>query len=848
MSASSAGPGFDRAVAVAMLVAVAAAAGLEGGVVRVYGGSALALAVAVATAWIAVRGVDPLPRLAVVGFGVVTIGWLWQVFPVPHPLRSLVAPGQAAQIAAVAPGWGGDLHGWLSALAEHDLLVAAGLPAEWRFDVLAGAGPPPAFRGTLAPDEFWWTLAQYLALAVVWAAGVGLGRSTPATRIIQIGLILLCLAEAVFGIANRAGGTTGIGVRTAYLGSATGTFVNRGHFAALLVMGLGCIWGLAASLFPLLSEQVRRHRARRTRSSQPPSVFEASGDRLPRLAFLGFLAAVLLIGMVASQARGPLLGFAASAAAVGGWMAWRRGERFHLGIALAAPVVGGALGLLAFGVGGAFGRFRALFSGGDASVTSRWTLWQDSLVAWADAPLFGAGLGGFSTAHTLRESVPHLFGFPHAHNEVVEILVEQGVVGLAGWALVGAAAFLGLRRALATLPHDSRTAAGVGALVAVVAVGLQSLVDFPLHIPGVALPWALLGGMAQGALTTPARVGDRRPVYVIAAFAAALCAWVAVEDAPFVGSRRARLSERGPLWADPARESAKIPSVAAWVEKAEDRQSARPLDPWTAAAVAEGRSRLAAAAWRDGGARPSGSAPEDHALRAELAIARASRLRPRDPYLLLSLGQAYALLGRHAPTADSFRARAESLLVQAVALDAWRIEEALSIAATLPTPALTRIADACVGTPREVARVRTALGKALERRKERVAAREAYAAAVASDARYGPGLFAAGVLARSMGDTAGAEDLLRRFVSADERPLGMEGWGWLLLGELDQAEMRLRRVVQQSPTNRWAWEGIAEIARQRGKLPEERDALKRILALDPSHAAARARLSALDAP
>jgi predicted Zn-dependent protease len=73
----------------------------------------------------------------------------------------------------------------------------------------------------------------------------------------------------------------------------------------------------------------------------------------------------------------------------------------------------------------------------------------------------------------------------------------------------------------------------------------------------------------------------------------------------------------------------------------------------------------------------------------------------------------------------------------------------------------------------------------------------------------------------------------------------MEGWAYLLLGELDVAESRLRQVVEQGPKNRWAWEGLAEVARQRGNTHDEREAWQRIAEIAPDDPAVRKRLEAL---
>ncbi len=837
-------PALERAFALAVLGLIAAAAGLEAGVVPVYGGTVLVVAMAVAVPYLWIKGVDTLPPVAKVGLAFFALTALYQALPVPHALRSVVAPGQAAWIDRVAPEWGGELGPWLRALVQHDILAAVGVVTPWTFGLLAGSEATLTRIGALAPDPFAWALAQLLAGAVLYLVGVQLGRSPIGTRTLLIGMLVLAVAEAVFGLANRNGPSTGIGIKEHYLGSATGTFINRGHFGAFLSLGIGAAWGLGAGLFPLLPEEVRKHAQRSRRSSQPPSVFEASGDRIPRLSLLAFMAAMVCVAIVASQSRGPVLAIAVAGIGVGLWMWRRRAEGFHLGIALALPITGGLLALLAFGPAGAFGRFRTVLSG-DASVASRLDLWRDGLSAWLDAPIFGAGLGGWPLAHGIHERADHLFEFDHAHNEAVELLVETGLVGSAGVLLVLFAAARGLRRALADLPHDEGVAAGVGALVGCLAVLLQSLGDFPLHAPGVLVPFAVFAGLAHGSLVAPAPSSRVFPFLIVASLAALLAGRAAWMDRGFVGTRNARISERGAIWSDPRHGSTRRADVAAWGGRARDLLTKSPLDPWLHAAVAESEARLAQAAWALGGARDPGDAPEDHALRADLAISRALRLRPHEPRLELICGQALALLAEGSGTPDAFRARAVDALTDAVRRDPWRAEEAFAIARALPIEALAQIDAAAGGTPRFRARVHYLYGKALEARGQRADALAAQESAAEADPRYAPALFAAAVLRRSEGDDTAADALLRRFLVAEERPAGMEGWALLTLGEVDEAKVRFQRVVRAAPTNRWAWEGLAEVSKRKKEVENERAALERIVAIDPGQRAARQRLNTL---
>lgn len=838
-------------LALAMLAVVVAAAGLEGAVVRVYGGVVLTAAIALGAVAMARGPAQPWTRARAVGVALLGVTLLWQAAPIPRTLRAVVAPGQSAWIDRVAPFWEGQLDPWQAALATYDVEAALGLAGEWTYDVLAGAEHVRFYGGALQRGEWGWTLALGVAMWALYLAGRRVGRSEDAVRVVGVGMLLLGVAEALFGLANRGGGSTGIGDKLHYLGSATGTFVNRGHFGAFVVMAAACAWGLAAAEFPLLPEEARRHAKSRRRSSQPPSWFEAGGQRIPRLVLLGFLAALLTVALVASQSRGPLVALVVTGVGFGLWAWRRRDEAFHLGIGVALPVVGLVLATLAFGVRGAVGRFASIVSGGDVSVTSRVTVWKESLSAWLDAPVFGAGLGGWDTVWPLHEQGVHLFAFSHAHSEPVELLVELGVVGLAGLALLLVGWAREVVAGLRTAPHDPRTALGLGATVGVVAVAMQSLGDFPLRIPGVALPFAMLAGLAVGALSEQdegvARPSTPRllPALGLAFVGAALATQAAILDAGFTGSRDARVGEVARVWHESDRMST-LADARAVAERARAAATSAPLDPWVQAALARAEARIAETAWRLGGSRAAGDSPEDHAFAAERALARALKLRPRDPRIAVAVSKSLVRMARHSPTPDAFRERATRHLARAVGMDAWRAEEAFKTGRDLSGEALARVAAAAGKDARSRSRVAYEYGRELERRKQVDPALLAYREAADADPAFGPPAFAAGALLQARGDEAGATEMFEGFLAARDRPVGMEGWAHFWLGRTDAAEARFRQAVASAPANRWAWEGLVEVARRREDRRAELAALHKILDLVPGDEAVKARVRALE--
>ena len=207
-----------------------------------------------------------------------------------------------------------------------------------------------------------------------------------------------------------------------------------------------------------------------------------------RRVWAAYASCILVAGLIASHSRSGFLGMLAGLAVVGAPLlprASRVGAR-RAGLVLVAILgVIGAI-LLAAGASTALPRLASLVT--PESYADRLEVWQYSIRAWRTSPWLGLGLGGFqvSLAPFFRRDWGVIF--VRAENEYLDLLVEGGAVGL-GLALVGAAcvARLAVYALSAARPPCDR-AAVLGALSGLTAIAVQSLGDFCLHIPAIALP------------------------------------------------------------------------------------------------------------------------------------------------------------------------------------------------------------------------------------------------------------------------------------------------------------------------------------------------------------------------
>lgn len=123
----------------------------------------------------------------------------------------------------------------------------------------------------------------------------------------------------------------------------------------------------------------------------------------------------------------------------------------------------------------------------------RGALWSTALQAAPRHPWIGYGPGGWMTASAITSTDPFSRTFfqhlQFTHQDALQTLVEWGLIGTAGWALL--ILWPAARQLKNLWAHpDRRSALTLGVLVALGAVLAQGLIDFPAQIP--ALQFALI--------------------------------------------------------------------------------------------------------------------------------------------------------------------------------------------------------------------------------------------------------------------------------------------------------------------------------------------------------------------
>lgn len=277
-----------------------------------------------------------------------------------------------------------------------------------------------------------------------------------------------------------------------------GTFANRNHMAAYLVICLATGIGLMLSQFGESSGATRlRQRAIATLD------FLLSPKMLLRL-----LLVVMVVGLVLTRSRGGNSAFFTSLLIVGvlAIFFWRRMAPVTVVLITSLIVIDIVLIGSWIGLNKVVERMEqtAILEAnkrGEETFEERAIAVRDILPSLQKNLLLGTGAGTFEMAFPPYRNPAIQGRYQHAHNDYVEIASDTGLLG---FALLAALVLASAWRALAVMRrHPSNLARGMAfaSLMAIVAMLFHATVEFNLQIPAVALtfclmlalPWAAAG-------------------------------------------------------------------------------------------------------------------------------------------------------------------------------------------------------------------------------------------------------------------------------------------------------------------------------------------------------------------
>ena len=355
------------------------------------------------------------------------------------------------------------------------VLIALGLFVLW--GGLHAVGLIPVVPGTVDRSGSFDSFLLSLGFLMLGLLTIVLVRSRRRALMVLYTLVLAGFLQAVYGSLLTLSGVEFVilDYKQSAGGNAHGTFINRNHYANLLVLALSAGVGLLLAQMDLRgAPNIRQHLR---------SLLQAAlGPKARLRAFM----IVMVIALVLTRSRMGNAAFFASITIVGLFALWRlrKPSRPLMLLVISVLVIDIMVVGTWFGVEQVIDRVQQTVQGDGWKVNEKVRLdtSRESLDMIRQRPVAGFGGGTFYTAYPPWRGDDQAF-MDHAHNDWLEFVVEYGLVGgaLLAWFLL-----LCLMRAASGLRNRDRAkqfGISFASLMAMVAMMIHATVDFSLQIP-----------------------------------------------------------------------------------------------------------------------------------------------------------------------------------------------------------------------------------------------------------------------------------------------------------------------------------------------------------------------------
>lgn len=266
-----------------------------------------------------------------------------------------------------------------------------------------------------------------------------------------------------------------------------GTFVNRNHFGGFVNLAIA---GVIALLFASgLKEKRSIHRDKLAHHWQ--------SRMLDWRIYLVSYLAIMLVALMLSESRGAIFSSGIMLILMLICMLYTKVSIKDIYFNYKLPIWLVGFIIIFSGADILTSRFSEMTSDMDIRIAH----WENSLRIIEDFSIFGVGAGGFQHIYPLYDSGVDKHRLLHAHNDYLELLVEQGVVGVSIFALV---VLIALKNAFLAIRRFSSLQQSAFAIASIMAIGgflVHCTMEFNFQIPSNALYFfvflaiALLQGM-----------------------------------------------------------------------------------------------------------------------------------------------------------------------------------------------------------------------------------------------------------------------------------------------------------------------------------------------------------------
>lgn len=339
---------------------------------------------------------------------------------------------------------------------------------------------------SIAPDSTVAGFTIFLACAVL-AIGTALLCSTAGVRWIVTPLTGLGVVLSLFGLIQKATYHGKVyGFWDDMGGNPFGPFINRNHFAGWMMMALPLTLGLLCAGIDRGMEG--------SKAGFRERVLWFGSKAASQLVLLGAASAIMGLALVFTFSRSGIGAFVLALILTGAFVVSGAHSRARRAVGV---VYLASLFVLIIGWVGVDLLARQFQEANWQEFGDRRGAWQDARDIASMFPLVGTGFGSYSAANTLYQKHDLAQHFAQAHNDYLQLAAEGGVLlTVPATFLVLALGWHIVRRFREHGGSATSWWVRAGAITGIVALMLQEVVDFSLQMPGNAVLFAVLIGIA----------------------------------------------------------------------------------------------------------------------------------------------------------------------------------------------------------------------------------------------------------------------------------------------------------------------------------------------------------------
>jgi putative inorganic carbon (HCO3(-)) transporter len=321
-------------------------------------------------------------------------------------------------------------------------------------------------------------LLQYGSYFLIYIVTVNTIRTRQLTLLFIYALLASAFFQSAYGLYELFSGQQQIFwyKKKLFLNCATGTFINRNHYAAYLGISLPL-------LMALILRKIEQIRMNHTALSQ---------------AILWSMFMISISAAIAcSLSLTALAAILVACACLLVFYGFLRRSRLILALFLVAGmgILGGWLGSETF---------RARVSGIPEeafSERSRFVVWKDTFRIFLEFPLTGTGSGTFAEIFPVYRSFGTYTTYSETHNEYLQMLAEIGITMLFFFS-IGLGTVLSRLIGIWRRPSSPGVLIRIGAFCSLLVLMLHNAFDFSMQIPAIAVTAAITMALFFGSYRT----------------------------------------------------------------------------------------------------------------------------------------------------------------------------------------------------------------------------------------------------------------------------------------------------------------------------------------------------------